>query len=39
MVKQDVVIGVYRRAETNTGLSFELALVLHEVFANFCLDS
>ena len=26
MVKQDVVIGVYRRAETKTGLSFELAL-------------
>ena len=39
MVKQDDVIGNYRRAETNTGLSFELALVLHGVFANFYLNS
>ena len=35
MVKQKVVIGVFRHAESKSGLSFVLSLLIHSVLATF----
>ena len=35
MAKQKVAIGVFRHAESKSGLYFELALLLHKVLATF----
>ena len=38
LVKQKVVLGVFRHSESKSGLSFELALLLHGVSAHYSLN-